>query len=119
MTVRAEIFTQDRWTILMLRANRRVLAAEHIQELTPSDRSRVLALLHRVAEVGPPTNVRQNRKLEGHILELKSAQTRLLYFFDGPHRIVVTHAFTKKQQKLPRRELDRANRLRDEYLRDS
>ena len=50
------------------------------------------------------------------IWELKSGQTRLLYFIEGSRVVVLTHGFAKKQQKLPRRELDHAWRLMVEYL---
>ena len=80
----------------------------------PPDKA--LRLLVRVAEDGPPRNVQQNRKLDRDIWELKSDQTRLLYFTEGRRVIILTHGFLKKQQKLPRRELERARRLRDQYL---
>ena len=116
MSVEATVFLRDVWTILVIRRNGRSAVTEHIAELATPAREKLLRLLARVSSDGPPANVQQNRKLDAHIWELKSGQTRLLYFVDGSRIIVLTHGFTKKQQKLPRRELERAQRLRAEYF---
>ena len=116
MSVEATVFLRDVWTILVIRRNGRSAAADHIAELATPAREKLLRLLARVSSDGPPANVQQNRKLDTHIWELKSGQTRLLYFAEGSRVIILTHGFTKKQQKLPRRELERAQRLRAEYI---
>lgn len=41
---------------------------------------------------------------------------RLLGFFDGPHRLVLTSGFAKKSQAVPAREIALAERRRREYL---
>ena len=41
---------------------------------------------------------------------------RLFCFFDRDNKVVITHGFTKKTQKTPRREIDRAARYRREYF---
>ncbi len=116
MSTEATVFLRDVWTISVIRRNERSPAAEHIAGLVTPARQKLLRLLVRVSNDGPPANVQQNRKLDAHIWELKSGQTRLLYFVAGSRIIVLTHGFTKKQQKLPRRELERAQRLRTEYI---
>lgn len=40
---------------------------------------------------------------------------RLFSFFDEGKLVILLHGFTKKSQKLPRKEIDRALRLRREY----
>jgi len=96
------------------------LAAEHLEALARRDYGKVAAFLQRVAATGPlGLGEDKNRKLADQIMELKpTSDVRLPYFFDGPHRIVITHAFTKKQQRTPRREIERARTLRAEYLED-
>lgn len=101
---------------MIVRRNGHSPAAEHIAGLATPAREKLLRLLVRVSSDGPPANIQQNRKIDAHIWELKSGQTRLLYFVEGSRVIVLTHGFTKKQQKLPRRELERAHRLRAEYV---
>ncbi len=114
MTIDAVVLLQREWTILMIRRNREIPASDYLDALPARARDKALRLL--VAENGRPRNVHQNRKLDRDIWELKSDQTRLLYFTEGPRVIILTHGFLKKQQKLPRRELERARRLRDQYL---
>lgn len=41
---------------------------------------------------------------------------RLFCFFDRDNKVVITHGFTKKTQKTPQREIDRAMRYRKEYF---
>ena len=118
MTTTAEVLRQARWTLLVVVKDGRALAVEHLKALAGPELRKVTAFLERTAIVGPlgyPDT--RSRKLSEHIFELKpTAQVRLPYFFDGRRRIVMTHAFTKKRQKAPREEIDRAERLRAEYL---
>ena len=41
---------------------------------------------------------------------------RLFCFFDRNNTVVITNGFTKKTQKTPQREIDRAIRYRSDYL---
>jgi phage-related protein len=41
---------------------------------------------------------------------------RFLGFFDGPSVLILTNAFSKKQQKTPMREIDLANKRRKDYF---
>ena len=41
---------------------------------------------------------------------------RLFCFFDRNSKVVITNGFTKKTQKTPQREIDRAKRYRRDYL---
>lgn len=103
---------------LQIVKNGRELAAEHLETLTLRDYRKVAAFLDRVASHGPlHYGQEKNRKLADEIFELKpTSEVRLPYLFDGRRRIVITHAFTKKQPKTPRREIERAQTLRAEYL---
>lgn len=116
MSFETKVFHADVWTVVALVRNGRALASDYIAALPTPAREKVLKLIVRVASYGPPANIQQNRKLDADIWELKSGQTMLLYFIEGPWVIVLTHGFAKKQQKLPRRELDHARRLMVEYL---
>jgi phage-related protein len=42
---------------------------------------------------------------------------RILCFFHGSNRLVLTHGFAKKTQKTPSEEIKQAERLRDDYIR--
>ena len=80
-------------------------------------RDAVLAFLReRVAEHGPPTNGEQCKELEDGILEFKKGPVRILWFWDADQVVLCTHAFRKRTQKTPRREIDRARQVRSNYL---
>ena len=82
----------------------------------PATGQKARALLKRAGESGPPRhNITQCRSLGDGLFELKAGQLRIVFFYDGPGRIVCTHAFAKKRQRTPRREIDRAERLRAAY----
>lgn len=65
------------------------------------------------------------KKLNDNIWEFRTKylgkQIRLLAFWDktGPKRTLVlaTHGFIKKTQKIPRREIERAERIRENYFK--
>jgi phage-related protein len=62
------------------------------------------------------------KKLVGteHLWEIRTqiggSSYRLLGFFDGPTLLILTGGFSKKQQKIPQREIELALNRRAEYL---
>lgn len=46
----------------------------------------------------------------------KTDITRIMFFFDKDRKIILTHGFVKKTQRLPASELDTAKRYRADYL---
>lgn len=43
---------------------------------------------------------------------------RMFCFFDEGRLVVLTHGFQKKSQKTPRREIERAERIREKYYNE-
>ena len=41
---------------------------------------------------------------------------RMLGFFDGAEMVILSHAFTKKSQKTPKREINTAERRKNDYF---
>lgn len=62
-----------------------------------------------------PTNI--TKHIEDDIWELRPGRRRILYFFYKDGIYVMLHSFIKKTQKTPRREIEKAKRERDDYLR--
>ncbi len=64
------------------------------------------------------------KKLQGEIWEFRSKymgnQNRLLAFWDKTETkdtlVLATHGFIKKDQKVPQKEIDKAERIRQEYF---
>jgi phage-related protein len=95
------------------------LAADFIDQLDESDQKKVLQLLRRFAQKGEIHNREKFRLEEKPIYAFKSFQIRILCFFlpDAAKRtIVLTHGLKKKQDKLSRSELDKANRIYNECI---
>ncbi|MPZ48261.1 MAG: hypothetical protein GEU75_02940 [Dehalococcoidia bacterium] len=106
------------WIIAAIVRNGVCLARAYMDgnELTDIDRKRLWALISRTAQVGPPFNDEKFKKVEGPIFEFKSYQDRLLCFFDGERRIVITHGCKKKTNRARKEEITRALTLRAEYF---
>ncbi len=60
--------------------------------------------------------------LRDNIYELRiiysGNQYRILYFFDGTEIIVLTHGFIKKSKTVPTKELNKAVKRMEKYLKD-
>lgn len=59
------------------------------------------------------------KHLDENIWELRPGNNRVLYFFFKESMFVLLHHFMKKTNKTPRREIEKAKRERDDYLRRS
>jgi phage-related protein len=82
-------------------------------EVAPRDQATLGVLFSRLTHDGKITNEQKFRHLEDGIFEFKSRQVRILAFQSG--RVwYLTHGFIKKQQKTPRREIDRAKTIRSQ-----
>ena len=71
-----------------------------------------------LARLGPDLTRPYADLLSGKIRELRIAmehhQYRLLYFFHGKH-VVITHGFVKKTDKIPQKEIERAQAYRKDW----
>jgi phage-related protein len=94
---------------------------EQLEEDSNSDANRLLYLITRSANHGPPNNEQQSRSLGDGIFEFKAPNTaRLLWFYDANQIIICSHGFSGKRGKgkTPRREIDRAKEIRKKYLEE-
>ena len=91
------------------------LVKEFIDSLEDPDQKKVMALLERAAEHGPPNNIEKFKKLEDNIWEFKSFQVRMLCSLEGRKVIILTHGFIKKKDKCPPNEIARAKELLNAY----
>jgi phage-related protein len=105
------------WAVYLLAEGVHEFAREFVtKELTREQQTGIRRLLTRVADHGLPHNIRQFRQLSGHPLaEFKRQQVRLLCFFDGQGRIILTHGFKKKSDATDPDEIRRALRMREAY----
>lgn len=57
------------------------------------------------------------KHIDEDIWELRPGDNRVLYFFCHENTFVLLHHFRKKTKKTPRREIEKAKRERNDYLR--
>jgi phage-related protein len=103
------------FTIQFLEDEGHCPAAEFIQKLQTPTASKIDAWLERLAERGITGNDEQCRFIEHDLWELKPFPARLFFFRQG-NKLYVTHGCLKKRRRLSKREIDRARRIRDEFL---
>ena len=114
--MKTRVLRQREWTICALETGPSCPAEDYIKSLQEQDKKKVLRLLEFAAENGPPINRQKFHKVQGDIYEFKSSQDRLLCFFQPNRVIVLTHGLRKKQDRLDKTEIERAERLREEFL---
>lgn len=99
-----------------VQANGASPAQEFVETELDLDNQRKLAvLLEKLANQGRISNEEQFKKVEGSLFELKQHQVRVFCFQEG-RRWILTHGFIKKRPKLPKTEIQRGERIRQEHL---
>ena len=91
-------------------------AYEYYQKLTDTQKRKLLLLFKRIGDYGI---IRDKTKFinEGdNIYAFKPQPDRFLSFFVKDKKIIITNAFIKKSQKLPKNEKLKAQKYRIEYL---
>ena len=78
-------------------------------------------MIDLLAREGSGMREPESKHLEDGIFELRtqfgSDSGRVLFFFYIGKKIVLTHGFLKKTEKTPRKEILKAKRYRDDYLK--
>ena len=83
--------------------------------------AKVIWTIKLFQEEGCDLRLRYSEYLIDGIYELRAKQgnniSRVMYFFVIGNKAVLTHGFTKKTQKTPIKEIERAKRYRDDYMK--
>lgn len=107
-------------TIEYIKPNGEVPIVEYLQTLTPKHEAKVLRSIQLLENFGPKIGMPHVRPLEDGIYELRTQFSsnifRTLFFHWHDNKLVLTHGFTKKTQKTPPQEIERAKQYRDDYL---
>ena len=96
-------------------------AEEFILEQSSKMRAKIATVINYLKEEGTNLRMPYSEKISGEIFQLR-AQTegdnaRVLYFFVVGNKAVLTNGFTKKTNKTPPKEIEMANKYREEYLK--
>lgn len=94
-------------------------AGEYLDGIQKKHRAKAEAVMRHLAEKGPNLHRPHADTLRGKIRELRCGiatfEHRFLYFFDS-RKIIVTHGFLKKTDKVPEGEIAYAERVYGEYF---
>jgi phage-related protein len=88
---------------------------QYYLELETSDRIKVLKLFKMMGDIGKIRDETKFRNEGDKIFAFKPQPHRFLSFFVEGKKIIVTNAFWKKQDKLPKNEKDRALNCMNSY----
>lgn len=95
---------------------------EFLDEINVKARAKVMRWIGKLEAVGPDLPRPYADPVRGKIRELRlvfaSDQYRCLYFFDG-RKIILTHGFIKKTEKVPENEIERAENMMREYFHEN
>jgi hypothetical protein len=81
-----------------------------IEDLGREDQQKLVALLKRTADEGPPNNREKFKKLEDDIFEFKSFQVRVFCTIRDA-RIILINGVVKKKDRHDQEDIDKAKRL--------
>ncbi|MEO8724494.1 MAG: type II toxin-antitoxin system RelE/ParE family toxin [Acidobacteriaceae bacterium] len=79
--------------------------------------ARLSVLFEKLSDHGQISNREQFKKLTRELWEFKAFQIRMPCYFRPDRRVVVTHGFIKKKDRVDKQELTRAEAIRNEYER--
>lgn len=90
-------------------------ALEYYNGLEQSQRIKLLYLIKRMGDFGRISDITKFNNEGDHIFAFKPKPDRFLCFFAKQGKIIITNAFCKKQQKLPKNEKERALACKESY----
>ena len=97
-------------------ANGRCQAREYYNALVVEDRAKALALFQRMAAFGKIYDTEKFNQESDKLYVFKPQPHRFFCFFVRGRRILVVAAYQKQGQRAPRREIDRAESVRQSWL---
>ena len=94
---------------------------EFLSSLDQVAYARCMAAIERLRLVNIRVGEPLAKKVQGDLWELRRESRgntyRVFYFFFAGRKIVLLHAFQKKTQRIPRREIELAQRRLDRFVR--
>ena len=97
--------------------------ADFLKTLQPKLEAKTVSMLQILMEKGNELREPYTKYLEDGLFELRVKQgnniTRAIFFFYVNNTIIVTNGFVKKQQKTPKKEIEKAKKFKaDFYLKE-
>jgi phage-related protein len=98
-----------------IRENQKSESEAFIDSLDNLEKAKILRIVKRYADFGRIYNKQQFRKVEGPLFEFKNYQTRILMYHCAKGCIALTHGFFKKSPKIPKNEIEKGKKIKEEY----
>jgi phage-related protein len=89
---------------------------DYLLKLDSSSQQKVFYLFKRMADFGKINDKTKFRNEGDQIFAFKPQPERFLSFFVKGNKIIITNAFRKKNDKLPKNEKEKAIRCKSDYL---
>jgi phage-related protein len=89
---------------------------DYFNELTLDRQLKLNQLVELIGDMGSIKNTEKFRNEDDQIYAFKPKPDRFFCFFCKGAKIIITNAFEKKTEKLPKRERDRALKYRADYI---
>lgn len=93
---------------------------DFVQKLKPNHRLKILNWIEQLKTHGPQLPRPYADIIEDGIHELRvklsGDQIRVLYFFSHKDYIILTHSFIKRESRVPKGEIKKAQRIREDFL---
>lgn len=90
---------------------------EHFDKTSDIQKRKFLMLVKRIADYGKIYDITKFRNEGSEIYAFKPQPDRYLSFFVKSKKILISHAFVKKSDKLPKSEKEKALKRRDDFLK--
>lgn len=90
-------------------------AFDYYNTLDKNQRIKLFYLLKRMGDIGKINDTTKFNNEGDKIFAFKPKPDRFLCFFERQGKIIITNAFCKKQQKLPKNEKERALAYKENY----
>lgn len=101
--------------------NGHIPVIEFLEELDPKMEQKMLRSIQALKELGINLRMPLSEALGDGIFELRAKVgtniSRVLYFFIIGNQAVLTHGFIKKTQKTPAKEIERAKKIRADFMK--
>lgn len=93
------------------------LALEYFENLSVARKKKLVSLFMTMASIGKIFNEEKFTSEGDQIFAFKPAPDRFLCFFFAGGKIIVTNAYEKKSQKMPRKEKERSLKYKEDYIK--
>lgn len=90
---------------------------EYLLNLDPPSQQKIFYLFKRIADFGVINDKTKFRNEGDSIFAFKPQPNRFLSFFVKDAKIIITNAFMKKTDKLPKNEKIKALKYKEDYLK--